>query len=67
MKRTLSTTMTSHIDRKYLTNKQELYTLIKKAKSKKEKDNIINLYYASMELDMIDKFDPVRIDAKYGG
>lgn len=59
--------MTSHIDRKYLTNKQELYTLIKKAKSKKEKDNIINLYYASMELDMIDKFDPVRIDAKYGG
>ena len=67
MKRTLSTTMTSHIDRKYLTNKQELYTLIKKEKSKKEKDNIINLYYASMELDMIDKFDPVRIDAKYGG
>ena len=59
--------MTSHIDRKYLTNKQELYTLIKKAKSKKEKDNIINLYYASIELDMFDKFDPVRIDVKYGG
>ena len=59
--------MTSHIDRKYLTNKQELHTLIKKAKSKKEKENIISLYYASMELDMIDKFDPVRIDIKYGG
>ena len=67
MKRTLSTTMTSRIDRKYLTNKQELHALIKKAKSKKEKDNIINLYYASMELDMTDKFDPVRIDVKYGG
>ena len=67
MKRTLSTTMTSHIDRKYLTNKQELHTLIKKAKSNKEKENIISLYYASMELDMIDKFDPVRIDVKYGG
>ena len=59
--------MTSHIDRKYLTNKQELHTLIKKAKSKKEKDNIINLYYATMELDMIDKVDPIRIDVKYGG
>ena len=33
----------------------------------KEKENIISLYYASMELDMIDKFDPVRIDIKYGG
>lgn len=59
--------MTSHIDRKYLTNKQELHTLINNAKSKKEKYNIINLYYASIELDMIDKFDPVRIDVKYGG
>lgn len=59
--------MTSRIDRKYLTNKQELHTLIKKAKSKKEKENIISLYYASMELNMFDKFDPVRIDVKYGG